>query len=108
MEGNSTEARPEIIRYRGDQLVIIRQAPREFGPGAFACFDLNGNGTFERQVRVDETGWFDIALDAGQLPHDGNFFMTFRSENGEKKSQKGIISSAPVHSDMKPATAWSA
>ena len=76
MEKDSTQARPEIIRYRGDQLVMIGQVPSEFGPGDIACFDLDGKGGYERQVCADKAGLYTIAMAVGQLPHNGKFSRT--------------------------------
>ncbi|MGB7949788.1 MAG: hypothetical protein WCH75_19060, partial [Candidatus Binatia bacterium] len=88
MRNDIAKLSPEVIRYRGDQIVMIRQAPTEFGPGAIACFDLNGNGRFERRVCADNSGLYTIALDRQRLPENGKFFMSFRSEDGKKKSEK--------------------
>ncbi|HEX9662651.1 MAG TPA: hypothetical protein VGB27_10235, partial [Candidatus Binatia bacterium] len=92
MKKDSSEATPEIIRFRGDQIVMIAQAPNSFGPADLVCFDLDGNGRFERRVCADKEGLYTIALDAAQLPPNGKFFMSFHSESGKKISEK-----VPMH-----------
>ena len=50
MKKDSSEATPEVIRFRGEQIVMIGHAPNGVGAGDLVCFDLDGNGRFKRRA----------------------------------------------------------
>jgi hypothetical protein len=77
----------EVLRYRGDQIVMIGRCPRASGPGALVCLDLDGDSTFERQVRADKSGWYTFSFDAAQLPPDGTFSVVVQSTLGKNKAE---------------------
>ncbi|MGE3509532.1 MAG: hypothetical protein AB7N65_11675, partial [Vicinamibacterales bacterium] len=73
---------PAQVRYRGETLVLVQSVPDGAGPGAVACFDLDGDNVFEREVRSDDDGVYTLAVAAAQLPPGGGFLIRMRSADG--------------------------
>lgn len=82
----SPQSQPRTLRYRGDQRVLIEKDPHGFGPDAFVCFDFDGDGYFEREVRTDAEGRYSFALDARHLVPEGVFSMFTHAADGKEKS----------------------
>lgn len=85
------QSQPRTLRYSGDQLVLIEQTPNGFGPDATQCFDFDGDGNFEREVRTDSEGRYSFAFDPHNLTREGRFSMFTRAAHGKKKSEVGTI-----------------
>lgn len=62
----SPQSQPRTLRYRGDQQVLIEKDPHGFGPDAFVCFDFDGDGYFEREVRTDAEGPYAVYARGGR------------------------------------------
>lgn len=75
------------LRYSGDQLVLVEQVPKEFGSDATACFDFDGDGKFEQEVRTDSEGRYSLAFDPHNLTREGRFSMFTRAAHGKKQSE---------------------
>ncbi len=81
------QSQPRTLRYSGDQLVLIEQAPKGFGADAILCFDFDGDGDFEQEVRTDSEGRYSFAFNPHNLTRDGRFSMFTRAAHGKKKSE---------------------
>lgn len=81
------QSQPRTLRYRGDQLVLIEKNPHGCGPDALVCFDFDGDGHFEQEVRADAEGRYSFALDVRHLTPEGVFSMFTRAADGKEKSE---------------------
>ena len=81
------QSQSRTLRYSGDQLVLVEKDPLGFGPDATVCFDFDGDGEFEQEVRTDSEGRYSFALNVQHLSADGQFSMFTRAAHGKKKSQ---------------------
>ncbi|MBX3335240.1 MAG: hypothetical protein KF876_14030 [Nitrospira sp.] len=81
------QSQPRTLRFSGDQLVLIEQAPKGFGADAILCFDFDGDGDFEQEVRTDSEGRYSFAFNPHNLTRDGRFSMFTRAAHGKKKSE---------------------
>ncbi len=83
-----TSSVPDVLRYRGDQILLAQEDPFRLGPGAVVCLDLGGDGTFETEVATDETGLYTICLDAEHLVPQADIAFYFRSADGKQTSEE--------------------
>ncbi|MEZ5402399.1 MAG: RHS repeat-associated core domain-containing protein [Bryobacteraceae bacterium] len=80
----SSTPQPRIIRYCGDQLVLIEKDPHGLGPDSAVCFDFDRDGHFEHEIHTDSEGRYCFAFAAHNLNHDGVFSMVTRGAHGGK------------------------